>query len=130
MGVATRRDASSGELKNCQHLGALFVDIDFKRTPEPAARERVARMPLPPSAIVQSGGGLHVYWFLREPFLLPADGEYAKGLLRRLALALGGDSSSAEPAHILRVPGSTNYKPEYSSPRRVRLEAVRDHAAL
>jgi hypothetical protein len=68
VGVATRRDASGGELANCRHLAALFVDIDFKRTAEREARDRLARALLPPSAIVQSGGGVHAYWFLREPF--------------------------------------------------------------
>src|SRR5258705_11524482 len=34
MGVATRRDASGGTLAHCRHLGALFVDVDFKTTPE------------------------------------------------------------------------------------------------
>ena len=38
LGVATRRDARSGTLANCQHLGALFVDVDFKTTPEAEIR--------------------------------------------------------------------------------------------
>jgi len=44
--------------------------------------------------------------------------------LRRLAGHLGGDLGSAEPAHILRVPGTWNFK--YAPPRPValaRLEA-------
>jgi hypothetical protein len=55
--VATRRDASSGTLENCRHLGALFVDIDFKGTPEPAARAALERFLFPAAARVQSGGG-------------------------------------------------------------------------
>jgi hypothetical protein len=70
-GVATRRDASGGTLHNCACLTSLFVDIDFKTTPEAEARARLARCPLPPSAIVHSGGGLHAYWRLHEPLRLP-----------------------------------------------------------
>jgi primase-like protein/DNA primase RepB-like protein len=121
-GVASRRDATSGRLDNCYHLRALFVDIDFKATPEAEARRQLAHAPLPPSAIVHSGGGLHVYWFLREAILLPDEAAAARGLLRRLASGLGGDPRAAEPARILRVPGTVNYKPDYPTPPVVTLE--------
>lgn len=121
-GVATRRDATGGHLANCRHLGALFTDVDFKHTAESEIRARLAHVLLPPSAIVHSGGGLHCYWFLREPLALPDDAIPAKALLRRLAVYLGGDLPAAEPARILRVPGTWNHKPEYSPARLVRLE--------
>jgi len=122
MGVATRRDASGGTLAHCQHLGALFVDVDFKTTPEAEIRARLERELLPPSAIVHSGGGLHCYWFLREPLAMPEEAARAKMLLRRLASYLGGDLAAAEPARILRVPGTWNRKADYGTPRPVRLE--------
>jgi hypothetical protein len=59
--TATRQDASSGDLTDRVHLPALFVDVDFKAIDEAEARERLARYPHPPSAIVASGGGLHCY---------------------------------------------------------------------
>jgi len=120
--IATRKDTSSGALINCQHLGALFVDLDFKALPEIDARPRLARFALPPSAIVQSGGGMHVYWFLREPMTLPTDAMLAGTLLRRLAHTLGGDLNAAEPARVLRLPDTLNRK--YTPPRRVALELV------
>jgi tetratricopeptide (TPR) repeat protein len=52
--------------------------------------------------IVASGGGLHVYWQLKEPMVLPGDARAAKTLLRRLASYFGGDLASVEPARILR----------------------------
>ena len=128
-GVATRRDRSSGKLENCRHLGALFVDIDFKTTSEPEARERLAQFPFPPSIRVASGGGLHAYWALREPLELPDEG-YARRLLRRLAAKLGGDLSAAEPARVLRVPGTFNRKPEYGAPRLVQVERFRAHGTV
>ncbi len=120
--IATRKDKSSGALINCQHLGALFVDIDFKATPEAEARPRLARFALPPSAIVHSGGGIHVYWFLREPMTLPTETSLVGALLRRLAHALGGDLNAAEPARVLRLPGTLNQK--YAPPRIVTVELL------
>jgi hypothetical protein len=123
-GVATRRDEKSGALWNCLHLGVLFTDIDFKVTAEREARSRLARCPFQPNAIVHSGGGLHIYWRLREALELPADSLDAGRYLRRLARALGGDPVAAEPARVLRVPGSYNVKPEYGSARLVRVESL------
>src|SRR5262245_11606494 len=120
--VATRKDVTSGTLTNCQHLGALFVDIDFKMTTEADARSRLARFALPPSAVVHSGGGFHVYWFLREPMALPEETSLAGGLLRRLAHAFGGDRVAAEPARVLRLPCALNQK--YTPARTVTLELL------
>jgi hypothetical protein len=121
-GVALRRDASSGELVNCTWLPALFADVDFKTTPEAEARERLARCPLPPTAVVHSGGGLHCYWKFKDPIDLTLDAALAKSLLRRLAVYLGGDLASAEPAHVLRLPGRLNHK--YTPARPVTVERV------
>jgi hypothetical protein len=123
LGVATRRDATSGALANCQHLPALFVDVDYKTTPEAEARTRLTQCPVAPSLIVSSGGGLHSYWLLREPMELPEEAEQAKALLRRLAAYLGGDRAAAEPARILGVAGTWNAK--YDPPRFVRVEQRR-----
>jgi hypothetical protein len=120
VGVAVRRDATSGELKNCTLLSAVFVDIDFKSLAEAAARAGLSRFALPPSLVVATGGGLHAYWLLREPLDLSFDGEMARQVLRRLARHLGADLKSAECAHILRLPDTRNYK--YQPPRLVTLE--------
>jgi len=121
-GVAARQSAGDGSLVNCGALGALFVDLDFKGTPEAEARAKLDRFLIKPSVVVFSGGGLHVYWFLREPIDLqaPGEAERVKELLRRLALAVGGDLAVAEAARILRVPGTFNYK--YTPARRVVIE--------
>jgi hypothetical protein len=118
-GVAARRDESSGKLDNCTTLSAIFADLDFKMIPEPDARRRVAACPLPPSLVVHSGHGLHVYYLLREPLDLATDAPRARALLERMAAALGGDRSAAEPARVLRVPETWNRKAE---PVRVALE--------
>src|SRR5262249_36985852 len=120
--IATRKDTTSGTLTNCEHLGALFVDIDFKVTTEADARSQLGRFSLPPSAVVHSGGGLHVYWFLREPMALPEETSLAGALLRRLGRAVGGDRVAAEPARVLRLPSTLNQK--YTPARTVTLELL------
>lgn len=119
-GVATRKSSGDGSLVNCGELYAIFVDIDFKTISEADARATLERFPLKPSIVVASGGGLHIYFMLKEPLDLQQEADRAKGLLRRLALSLDGDLAPAEPARILRVPGTLNYK--YTPPRRVLVE--------
>ena len=89
---AARRMPNDGTLANCGALPALFVDLDFSGEAHAAAgvtevdaRQRLADVPLPPSLVVQSGGGLQAWWFLKEPIDLQAEAAEAKTLLRRLA---------------------------------------------
>jgi phage portal protein BeeE len=78
---------------------------------------RLAEFPLPPSIIIESSGGLHLHWLLREPFDVQADEVLIRDVLGRLAAHFGGDRSVAQPAAILRVPQTLNFK--YEPPRRV-----------
>jgi hypothetical protein len=117
-GCATRRSGASGAEANCQHLGCLFADLDFKNISEAEVRERLQGMPLPPSIIIHSGGGAHAYWLLREPLDVQADNP--RQWLQRLAAYLGADSSCAEPARVLRIPGTLNHK--YTPARMVAVE--------
>lgn len=115
-----------GDAAHCQTLTALFVDADYKYLGEAETRRRLAQFPLSPSIVVCSGGGLHVYWRLREPIDLRTDTPKAKSLLRRVARAVVDvvDESVSEPARVLRIPGSVNFKAEYGEPRLVTLERV------
>ena len=119
--IATRRTSGDGSRANCQYLPSLFADLDFKDIPSANARDRLAKCPCRPSIIVRSGFGLHLYWLLREAVDLTTEAEQVKKTLRRLTAHLGGDLQAAEPARILRVPGSLNHK--YSPARRVTIES-------
>jgi hypothetical protein len=122
-GVATRLEEGDGSLKNCSDLWALWCDIDFKILPEDDARRRLEAFPLAPSIVIHSGGGLHVYWLLQTCVNIQQDHHHIKAVLRRLAHVLGGDLSAAEPARILRLPDTLNYK--YKPPRRVIIELLK-----
>jgi hypothetical protein len=121
-GVATRRDESNGTRENCLHLPSLFLDLDAKGRPTDDVRAALDRFPLRPSIVINSGGGFHCYWLLCEPLSVQDDPAALASVLRRLASALGGDLAAAEPARVLRVPGSRNHKPDYETPRPVTIE--------
>jgi hypothetical protein len=111
-GVASRRDASSGELDNCAALGAVYVDLDSHSDAQALAEgeARLAAFPLLPSIVIRSGGGLHAYWLLREPADVQAEASELRSVLRQLAHTLGGDLAAAECARVLRLPGTFNQK--------------------
>ena len=77
-----------GDAAHCAVLPALFADADFKHLGEEETRRRIKDCPLSPSMIVESGGGLHVYWVLRQPFYLRKEMAEAKRWLRHIAASV------------------------------------------
>ena len=126
-GVAQRAQVSlkdhKGDAAHCQTLSTLFVDADFKHLGEEETRRRIRDCPLPPSMVVESGAGLHVYWVLKRPFYLKKEMKVAKRWLRHIAASVADvvDETVSEPARVLRLPGSYNFKEEYGEPRLVTL---------
>ncbi|MDE2106765.1 MAG: hypothetical protein KGL39_56645, partial [Patescibacteria group bacterium] len=118
--------------ENAVALKAIWIDCDVKAN-DPrhyathkeawaairAFRQKVG-LPLP-SAVVDSGGGLHVYWISETP-LDPNEWRlYANGL-KALLMQEGVKCDAGlttDAARLLRVPGTYNHK--YSPPREVRL---------
>ena len=111
-GVSTR-DGSGGALAHCEQVGALYVDVD-------GAPDEAIDFPLPPSIVIQSGGGRHLYWLLKEAIDVQAETEALYSYLQRLSVALCGDPVAAEPARVLRLPGTWNQK--YTPKRPVTIE--------
>ncbi|MBI4607486.1 MAG: hypothetical protein HY726_00575 [Candidatus Rokubacteria bacterium] len=65
----------------------------------------------PPTAIVFTGRGHHLYWALREAVeLTPERVRTIERILRGLAHRVQGDPGSAQIAHVLRIPGTLNAK--------------------
>ena len=83
--------------------------------------QRLKDFSLKSTFIINSGGGLHVYWKLKKP-LSKNETPFAENLLKRLALCFGGDKSSTDSSHNLRLPGTWNLKPKYKTPRKVTIE--------
>lgn len=112
-------------------VGAIVVlamDIDFKEgvhknnaLPSRAeALEFVKALPISPSIVVDSGGGLHLYWLLDKPWIIQneEDRQRIASLSERLqaeVIRLGKDhgwkfDNTSDLARVLRVPGTFNRK--------------------
>lgn len=90
----------------------LFADVDFKSvngTKEEILSLLQCSMELPPSQIVFTGNGYHVYWFLDRPSL-PDNQAAFENALRRLAWVVAGDPMVCHVAALLRYPGTHNSK--------------------
>jgi hypothetical protein len=116
-------------------LLALAVDIDVRSNvhdtkPYPpdleAARKIYESVPLPPTMIVHTGNGLHVWWCFAEPWLVEdgSDPERERAAMYELArswsstLRFHADrlgqwkiDSTFDLARVLRMPGTINAKP-------------------
>jgi len=139
--VLPRRDGMGGAA-GVRLCAWLWADIDGGDDgPEGAAtllRTACAARSLPaPQIVVLSGGGLHAYWRLAEPVPCRTreEQDQVRRTLRRLVTAIGGtlpgahaDRASAEPARILRLPGTANHKRQ--TPRPVRLLRLYESAPV
>lgn len=130
-GVATRQrrltDGKRGGVDDCLQVPALWCDLDYAgpahaRTDLPAdqaaAEAIIARFELAPTAVVHSGNGLQPWWLLDEPADIPD----AVELLERWEVTWDRLAGGAHVDHvydvprIMRLPGTTNHKPENRQP--------------
>lgn len=106
--VATRKEGD-GTKAGIIEVPALWADLDFKDHSRIFFDKKLKKLRPRPSAIIESGGGLHPYWFLKRPARkdqIPLVESY----LKRLALHLGGDQGATDASHLLRIPGTQNFK--------------------
>lgn len=109
-GVATHIKGH-GTKEGILQIPALWVDVDLKGKPYRTVWKRVNNFKPRPSAIIKTGGGYHVYWFLKKPTNKKQIPEI-ESLLKRLASALDGDMNATDASRILRIPGTLNLKPK------------------
>ncbi len=125
LGVQPRKTRGS-DLASVGGLVAVSADLDCgkgKGHPNKSAAlrtlERVSGLGLAPSMLVDSGGGFHAYWLLRECETTD-NFDVLVDVTCRVAAAVGGDPATTSVAQILRVPGTYNWKLP-KRPRHVRL---------
>ncbi len=110
-GVCPRRERQ-GKEENVEEVNSLWVDLDCETMTEKlTALKKLEEFEFSPSIIVSSGNGLHCYWLLDRPYAIKTNKDRldAKGYLKGLTLALGGDKTF-DLSRILRVPGTKNLK--------------------
>jgi hypothetical protein len=118
-GVATRN--GGGTKEHVVNIPAVWNDGDFKQTPREVLADKLKHFPFKPSIIVKSGGGVHLYWLLKEPAKYD-DICVIEDINRRIAAALGGDTNACDAARVLRVPDTLNHK--YYPPRKCEVAKI------
>ncbi|MCK6530780.1 DUF927 domain-containing protein [Myxococcota bacterium] len=111
------RHRGDGTARGCRATATVWVDIDDGGTPAVEAAIAAAReLGIPPTLTVESSPGkAHLWWRLAEPLELATAEQRAAFTrpLRALTARLGGDPACAEPARVMRLPGSRNVKKKY-----------------
>ena len=94
-----------------REIAFLWADIDYKGVDAAQdVSEGLARLRFPPSLIVSSGHGAHLYYLLKEPLDGQADQRRVEAALRQLADMVAGDLQVCEVARLMRLPGTHNTK--------------------
>lgn len=107
------KKARRGTVEDVLSACAVWVDLDFKKTPREHALPIVKSFPLQPSIVVLSGGGVHLYWLLSEPATGDALAR-VKPINKALVAALSADPECVDLPRVFRLPGTLNVK--YSPP--------------
>jgi len=147
-GLATRDSLNlGGKRENLRELPCLWAEIDIHKFGM-SVEQAVAILlscPLPPSLIVSSGRGLHVYWLLSPPLSVTyapfgedAEKTRVELVTRSFVRIFRGDPNAVDLTRVLRLPGTHNTKEGTLLPCRVleaswtryELEQVEAFAAL
>lgn len=103
------RNACAATKEAVSRALCVWLDLDVKDHQE-GKKELLeyvrATYVLPPTAVVDSGNGLHVYWSLRSS----TTRNTAEVLAKSMAGHLKGDRAATDSSRFLRVPGTTNWK--------------------
>ena len=104
-------------------INCLFAEFDAEHfgNDKQATLAHIDSLGVIPSVINDSGGGYHLYWFLREPYTMATieDRKRAQEWQAAWVAYVGGDPGAKDLARVLRVPGTSNYN--YDPPRPVEL---------
>jgi len=108
-GANPRKSVNASQAEGVALARCLFADFDGGVVVEDAlARIRTAGYPMP-TAIIESGGGVHAWWRLSEPM---ADAIAWHERMRAISSAVNSDQSVCDWPRIMRLPGFVNWKYE------------------
>jgi hypothetical protein len=108
-GANPRRAIGASQAEGVALARCLFADFDGGVVVEDAlSRVKAAGYPMP-TAILESGGGVHCWWRLEQPV---DDAELWHLRMKAMAAALGSDQSICDWPRIMRLPGFVNWKHE------------------
>jgi hypothetical protein len=94
-------DGEGRKIENIAGIRAYWADLD-------GVEVDTASLPIPPSMVVQSRAGKHLYWLSYGDITR----EDHRKMQLRIAHGLGSDPSVIDPSRVLRVPGFFHNKAE------------------
>ncbi len=105
-------------------VNCFFAEFDAKDKAFGGSKEstlaHIDSLPYAPSVIIDSGGGFHCYWLLRDTVIVTDENRQdVINNQRAWVEFVGGDDGAKDISRILRIPGTLNHKPEYGNPRPV-----------
>lgn len=108
VGINPRKKIGGKDSASVAIFRTLFADFDNMTLLEVLQILKNSGLPWP-TMITESGGGYHCYWRLEVPITEPGLWmRYQVGIIQ----LLGSDPKIKDPARIMRLPGTTNRKPE------------------
>ena len=124
--LATFKEDGSRKVNNVKQLRAFFLDLDrgpskdYENQNEAmlALRGFCKKLDLPRPTLINSGRGIHVYWFLSEPVSIEEWLPIAERL-KQLCVEhklLADPAVTADAARVLRIPTTHNYKTDPPTP--------------
>jgi hypothetical protein len=114
-GQPVARDKARSRKALIAAVNALFAEFDAKDfSSKEGALTHIDNLILPPSVIIDSGGGYHCYW-LHDTLILRTEQDRARAerLQKGWVALVKGDKGAKDLARVLRVAGTRNMKPEY-----------------
>jgi len=118
--LATFKEEGSRKVDNVNKLQSFFLDLDCGPSKDypnqseaiTALKSFCATTKLPRPKLVNSGRGIHAYWFLDEAIVYDDWIQVAEKLKACCATnnLLADPAVTADAARVLRIPGTHNYK--------------------
>ena len=106
-----RRGTRTGRATDLTWAPVVWADFDNVED-KAALVEQLLRLRIPPTHIVDSGGGIHAYWRLTHPMNVRDEEQamWVREVVHGLAIELGADPTVHDLPRVLRLPGTFNSK--------------------
>tara|TARA_R110001599_G_scaffold4141_2_gene21875 strand:+ start:2206 stop:5028 length:2823 start_codon:yes stop_codon:yes gene_type:complete len=124
--LATFKEPNSRKVNNVNKLKSFFLDLDCGATKDYPDQDQAIKalgqfcrtLSLPKPMLVNSGRGVHAYWFLHEEVSVLDWVPVAEHLKKLCGVhrLLADPAVTADAARVLRVPTTHNYKTDPPSP--------------
>ena len=123
----TRRIRERARKEDVDEISALYCDIDYGKEGHKKesyfktyedARKCIENYQYPPSIIIHTGHGFHLYWLLKDTIKVSP---HIEGVLKHITESLHGDPSATKINQVLRMPLTHNTK-DGTKPKYVEME--------